>query len=134
MEDKKIAERLRLIRTEHNLKQDDIARVLGIDRSAYSGYEIGRTRISVRNLCRLADIYNISLSALIGRQEKDEVVRVRTGNVAMSVDPIALLEREEQLLLMYYRLSDDAIKEQILNNAEQLCKENENYDCDESEC
>lgn len=123
MEEKKIAERLRLIRTEHNLKQEDLAKVLGIDRSAYSGYETGRTKLSVRNLCALADIYNVSLSTLIGRNEKDEVVRVKSSSVASGVDPIALFDREEQLMIMYYRLADDEKKKQLLEAAEGIIRQ-----------
>lgn len=123
MEEKKIAERLRLIRTEHNLKQEDLAKVLGIDRSAYSGYETGRTKLSVRNLCALADIYNVSLSHLIGRNEKDEVVRVKSSSVASGVDPIALFDREEQLMIMYYRLADDEKKKQLLEAAEGIIRQ-----------
>ena len=133
MDDKKIAERLRLLRTEHNLKQIDIAKVLGIDRTAYSGYEKPRTKVPLRYLCRLADIYNVSLSELIGRQEKNEVVRVKTRNVATNVDPIALLEHEEKLLVIYYRLADEAKKAQILGYAEALCQPLENDNCSVSE-
>ncbi len=120
MDYKIIAERLKELRAEHNLKQDDIAKVLGVDRTAYSGYETGRTKLSLRNLCCLADIYNISLNALIGKPEKDEITRVRTMGVASGVDPIALFERDEQLLIMYYRLADEEGKKQILKVSEEI--------------
>lgn len=116
MDEKNIAQRLRKIRIEHNLKQEDIAKVLGVDRSAYSGYELGRSRVSVKNLCRLADIYNMTLSQILGREEASEVVRVKYGTVGNGVDPIAMLERDEQLLLMYFRLADEKKKKEILDS------------------
>ena len=110
MDENMISQRLRDIRVEHNLKQEDIAKVLGLDRSAYSGYETGRSKISVKNLCKLSDIYNVTLGQLIGKDEGCEVVKVRVSSVANAVDPIAMLDREEQLLLMYFRLADDEKK------------------------
>lgn len=126
MDEKKIAERLKELRTLHNLKQEDIAKVLGVDRSAYSGYETGRTRLSLRNLCSLADIYNLSLGALIGRTEKEETMRIRTASVSCGVDPIALFEREEQLLIMHYRLADDDEKKRMVKAVEQIRQDSEN--------
>lgn len=110
MDDNVISQRLRDIRVEHNLKQEDIAKVLGLDRSAYSGYETGRSKISVKNLCKLSDIYNVTLGQLIGRPEEIGLVKVRMSSVSSGVDPIAMLDREEQLLLMYFRLADDEKK------------------------
>ena len=127
MDEKNIAQRLRKIRIEHNLKQEDIAKVLGIDRSAYSGYELGRSRVSVKNLCRLADIYNMTLSQLVGREEASEVVRVKYGTVGNGVDPIAMLERDEQLLLMYFRLADEKKKKEILDSLS-LCNDKNSND------
>ncbi len=113
MDENIISKRLRDIRAEHNLKQEDIAKVLGLDRSAYSGYETGRTKISVKNLCKLSDIYNVSVGHLIGKEEENEVVKVKISSVSNAVDPIAMLEREEQLLLMYFRLADDEKKKSM---------------------
>lgn len=110
MDQNTISQRLRDIRVEHNLKQEDIAKVLGLDRSAYSGYETGRSKISVKNLCKLSDIYNVTLGQLVGRPEESEIVKVRVSNVSNAVDPIAMLERDEQLLLMYFRLADEEKK------------------------
>lgn len=128
MDEKAIGLRLKKIRLEHNLKQEDIAKVLNIDRSAYSGYEIGRSRISVNNLCRLADIYNMTLSQLVGRQEESEVIRVKLRAVGNGVDPIAMLERDEQLLLMYFRLADDEKKNEILKALAESSKEYDEVD------
>ena len=110
MDENIISQRLRDIRVEHNLKQEDIAKVLGLDRSAYSGYETGRSKISVKNLCKLSDIYNVTLGQLVGKTEENEVVKVKISSVSNAVDPIAMLDREEQLLLMYFRLADDEKK------------------------
>ena len=118
-----IAQILRDMRTEHNLRQGDIAKALGIDRSAYSGYETGRTGISSVRLSKLADIYNVSLDRLVGRQEVDEITKIRVTNFSNEIDPIAILKSDEQLLLMLYRISDDEKKERILEMLSEEAKE-----------
>lgn len=115
-----ISQILRDMRSEHNLRQEDIAKALGIDRSAYSGYETGRTAISIIKLYKLAEIYNVSLDRLVGRDDRDDFAKVRVASFSNEIDPIAMLERDEQLLLMYFRLSDEDKKERIL---EMLCEE-----------
>lgn len=118
MDENLLAQKLKKIRLEHNIKQEDISRALGIDRSAYSGYEIGRANPSVKCLCSLADIYNVSLSQLVGREEVRDVIKIRitdASNVSSEVDPIAMLDRDEQLLLMYFRLVPKERKKDALD-------------------
>lgn len=115
MDEKKLAANLKKIRVEHNIKQGDVARVLGVDRSAYSGYEIGRANPSVKNLCNLADIYNVSIGTLVGREDEKEVYKVKIANISGEVDPIAMLDRDEQILLMYFRLIPKKKKKEVLD-------------------
>ncbi len=115
MEERDIYRRLKEVRIEHNLKQEDVAKVLGIERSAYSGYETGRTRISVMNLCRLASVYNMKVDQLIGRDDDSQLGKVRNNAVSSGIDPIAMLERDEQIILMYFRLADEKRKKEIMD-------------------
>lgn len=109
-----LGERLTDIRKEHNIRQEDLARVLGIDRTAYNAYEKNRSRISVEKLCMLADIYNVSIDWILGRTEK-EATKIKIASIANKVDPIAMLNHDEQLLLMLYRLAADEEKDNMLN-------------------
>ena len=59
--------RLRDMRDDHDLKQKEIAEILGIDQRVYSNYETGKREIPVRLLITLADYYNTSMDYLAGR-------------------------------------------------------------------
>lgn len=114
MEKISIAEHLRKIRLEHNLKQKEIAQAVGIDRSAYSFYETGKTRPSVETLYAISKIYNVSVGYLIGKDKSENDSHTRKAEVNSSVDPIAFLPADERELLMYYRVADEQQKKEIL--------------------
>ena len=63
---------LRNIREDRDLKQKDIAEVLGISQQYYSRYESGETELPTRHLVTLCEFYNVSADYLIGftREEK----------------------------------------------------------------
>ena len=62
------AESLKRFRNEFNLTQQQVADSIGILKQAYQRYEYGRDpAISV--LCKIANVYNISLDYLVGRSD-----------------------------------------------------------------
>lgn len=125
MKDYSVGESLRRIRVEHNLKQKDIADALGIDRTTYSYYELGKTSPSVKALCILAKIYNVTIGYLVGEEANNPELRVRANMVSAATDPIAFLKQNEQHLLMFYRILDEKSQNEILNEVIKKCRENE---------
>jgi transcriptional regulator with XRE-family HTH domain len=61
--------RLSELRIKNNLKQDDIAKVLGVGRTTYSNYEQGLREMDYTLLVKLADYYKVSLDYLFGRSD-----------------------------------------------------------------
>lgn len=61
----RIGERLRELRVKSGFTQVQIAKILNIDRSTYSYYEIGKTTPDVSTLMSLAKIFNISMDNLL---------------------------------------------------------------------
>lgn len=61
------SQRLRYLRQCRNYRQKEVAFLLGLSRSAYALYEIGRRDPSLETLLRLADLYGVSLDYLLGR-------------------------------------------------------------------
>ncbi len=59
--------RLRDLREDKDLKQQDIAVILGISQTVYSRYERGYQPIPVIHLIKLADFYNCSTDYILGR-------------------------------------------------------------------
>lgn len=62
--------RIRDLREDNDLKQKEIAAVLGIDQRTYSNYEIGKREIPVHLLIKLAKCYKVSTDYLLGLTDK----------------------------------------------------------------
>lgn len=59
-------ERLKDLREDRDLKQIDVARVLGIEQTQYSRYERGVQMMGIDKYIVLARFYNVSLDFLTG--------------------------------------------------------------------
>lgn len=69
-----MGERLRDLRLKRNLSQEEVARHIGITRSAYSHYEINNRQPVYGTLMKLASFFGVSLDYIIGgnRSERAE--------------------------------------------------------------
>lgn len=62
-------QRLKEIREDKDLKQSEVAKVLGIKQQQYSEYEIGKRLIPINYLYNLATFYNTSIDYLLGKTD-----------------------------------------------------------------
>ena len=62
--------RLKEIREDNDLKQEHVAKALGIKQQQYSEYERGVVLISIEKLDKLADFYDTSIDYLVGRTDE----------------------------------------------------------------
>lgn len=62
-------QRIRDLREDADLKQKEIASILGIDQRVYSNYEMGKREIPVHLLIILADYYDTTIDYLVGRTD-----------------------------------------------------------------
>ena len=60
-------QRIRDLREDRDLTQEDLARVLSCTQACYSNYENGRREIPSAVLSVLADLYGVSVDYLMGR-------------------------------------------------------------------
>mgnify|MGYP002798194097 FL=1 len=60
-------QRLRDLREDRDLRQEDVAEILGISQTVYSRYERGFQTIPVIHLLKLADYYKVSTDYILGR-------------------------------------------------------------------
>lgn len=104
--------KLRLIRTENKLTQEQVASVLGISRSAYCGYEIGRRKMSTDMLLALAKFYRLPINVFFNNDAKT----VNDGE-HYSEDSMYLssLSKEEREIILKYRTLDDNGKSKLLD-------------------
>ena len=59
-------ERMKYIREDKDLTQKQIAKILGVERSTYTGWETGKDTIPLRKLSQLCDFYNVSIDYITG--------------------------------------------------------------------
>lgn len=62
----KYNERIRGIREDNGLTQQNVADLLHVGQRTYSDYESGKTRIPVDSLLILAEYYNVSMDYITG--------------------------------------------------------------------
>lgn len=121
-----LGDRLRAIRKEHRLTQQNIADVLGVDRTTYTVYEGGSITPSPATLVKLSQIYNVTVGYLIGVEENHPELRKipeeKQREKLLSSDPISLLKKEEKELLLYFRVISDEEKRKIIDEMKTLAQ------------
>lgn len=60
-------QRIKDLREDADLKQKEIAAILGIDQRVYSNYETGKREIPTHLLIMLADYYDTTTDYILGR-------------------------------------------------------------------
>lgn len=89
---------LRNIREEHNLRQIDVANILGIKRSTYTSYEIERDTIPINHLNKLCNYFNVSIDYVMGiNEEKNYKNSLSEINVNKEKERLKLLRKENNL-------------------------------------
>lgn len=58
--------RLKDLREDRDLKQEDIANLLNISQTNYSKYELGKVNIPINSLKILASFFNTSVDYILG--------------------------------------------------------------------
>lgn len=66
----KLAERLKELRKERTLRQEQVAVALDISMSAYCNYEQGKREPTASVLYRMADYYDVTTDYLLGRSNE----------------------------------------------------------------
>ncbi len=103
---------LKAIRIKNNLTQQHLADALGVSRSTYCGYEIGRRLIDVDTLVKLARFYKLDINSFI---ERFDIMAVNEDVKYEQNDDIKYLsqlsKKEADLVAKYRVMSDDDKKE-----------------------
>ena len=59
-------ERIRALREDNDYTQTYIASILNVGQRTYADYELGKTRIPVESLIKLANFYNVDMNYITG--------------------------------------------------------------------
>lgn len=71
------AKNLRTLRLSCHVTQAELAKALGYGYTAIANYESGRNEPSISDLTRIADFFQVSLDALVGRKREDTTEELR---------------------------------------------------------
>ena len=66
----KLAERMKELRKERSLSQENIAKELAMSTRTYGRYEAGEREPTASVLIRMADFYAVTIDYLVGRSDK----------------------------------------------------------------
>lgn len=83
-----INNRLKVLRSRHNIKQDDLAKILSVSQSTISGWESGRYEIDNYNLCKIAEYFNVSIDYLLYNEGRIP------SSIDNSIDLTKILDRD----------------------------------------
>ena len=73
-------QRLRDLREDKDLRQEDVAEILGISQTVYSRYERGFQTIPVIHLLKLADYYQVSHRLYLGTDKQQQALCRQVNN------------------------------------------------------
>lgn len=79
--------RLRELRKEKNMSQEDLGKILGVTKVSVSGYEKGTRIPSMETLTNILDIFMVSADYLLGREinavceENNVLVNLSLGDI-----------------------------------------------------
>lgn len=108
MNDISIGKKLKILRKERCLTQQELADKLGIKRATISNYEIGRRSPHLSELKRIAEFYGVGLD-YFGVAQKDEILDlVARAQRVFANDDIPKEKKEEvykELMKLYLNLN-----------------------------
>ena len=113
-------QRLKHFRTSSGLTQQQVADVLGLDRSTYAYYESGKTTPDIKSVNKLLKIFNISYYELM--EEPDPTTLTVSDPDAESdredVDKIRIydLSKMEKRLITYFRVLSSNQQKDLLES------------------
>jgi transcriptional regulator with XRE-family HTH domain len=104
-----IGTRIRALRREKGLTQDELAGLVGVSRSAVAQWETGRTGQITGNLSRIAGSLDASVEYLVYGADQSGPMQARQG--------------DELALLRLYRECEPEDRQMILRTARRLARQ-----------
>ena len=103
----KFSDFLKQLRTDAGYTQQDIADMLGINRSTYAYYECGKTEPAIRHLKKLSALYKLHMEDLVCCRYCPAHLTLNTAEPETAdtsdVQKFQSLDRSERQLVLLYR-------------------------------
>ncbi|WP_077534335.1 helix-turn-helix domain-containing protein [Massiliimalia massiliensis] len=78
-----LGRKLQSLRSSTKYTQDDVARLVGVASSTYSGYERNISEPDLNTLKRLANVYNVNIDYLLGNTKIKSSWRDYSGEIQL---------------------------------------------------
>lgn len=98
------------LREAQGLRQEDVAKIVGVSRQAYCTYENDKRQAGYETLIKLADYFGVSVDYLLGKPqwtEEEKALGVGNHKTVLSAEEWDALEAIEQLR---QKKGDEAVK------------------------
>ncbi len=119
-----LASNLKKLRKAHGLTQQNLSDALGMERTAYTCYELGKTNPSIETMKKLCDIYNVTMGYLCGFEDNSPELKKKKPELIGTPerDALALLGKEEKMIILTYRVLSAEKKEELSKIVEDFKK------------
>ena len=93
-----VAEKIRYLRDKHGLTQTDLAKRLGISRSAVNAWEMSLSSPSLANVVELSQIFHVSVDTLLSEDDRVfiDVTRLSSQERELVLRLIACFRKEDK--------------------------------------
>lgn len=111
-----IGKKIRSLRLQKNIPQNDLARILGVSKSTMSNYERNYSTPDPELLVKIADYFNVSIDYLFDYELHNANITRETSDYNRNFS-VSLSKDEYNVLTYYRRLSDehkDLVKGQMV--------------------
>ena len=89
-----IGTRIRKIREERGIKQENIADEMGITQSSYGRLEKNDNRLTVTKLIKISEILNVSVSLLFGEKATNVIHENKGDNAQANIGTLVQQDKE----------------------------------------
>ena len=97
--------KLREIRKLNSLKQEDVANILNVERSTYTGWENGKNTIPLKQLIKICNYYKCSIDYITGLTKENDyycLIKENINNIGKNLKKLRVENNLKQRDIYYY--------------------------------
>ena len=99
--------RIRSLRKEKMLSQEQLGKLIGVSKVSVSGYESGNRIPSINILEKMVDVFNISTDYILGREINAVCEDDNSINVILSSQDINIIKEIKKDVILYNKMISD---------------------------
>lgn len=99
-----IGKKIKLLRDENKITQEELGKYLGVKRSAIANYESGKRRADIETCEKIARYFGVSIDFLIGKSQDDKRDFLYDAEAFFSSGSVTEAEKDQVLkkIIDYY--------------------------------